>query len=162
MKISVHNVLYNVFSITTTLVVLFLAIMFSFQARAFVVLSDSMAPVFYRGDVIFVRPVSFDELQEDDIITAHFPQSDDSVFTHRIIAKDSINRVVYTRGDSNMTDDPMPTAAKDIIGMYWFSIPNLGVISFEFGSVIVYVALGVAILLIISGFLVQKFRKRNS
>lgn len=146
MKIS--NIFRNIFLIVSVLAFGFVLFVLCSGAKCFAVQSDSMAPTIRRGDVVFVRAVSFDALQEGDVISAQFPQGD-GVFTHRILQIDTQNRQVTTRGDANMSNDPEATTAERIIGKVWFSVPWLGFLSLYLQNrVFVYILLAAAIGLI--------------
>ena len=148
MRVSVLRILRNVFLIAASVVILFVGTMLVSGAKAIAVESDSMAPRLHRGDVVFVRPTAFEKLAEGDVISAHFPKTD-GVFTHRIVAVDAANRQVITRGDSNLSDDPMPTDASHVIGKLWFSLPYLGFLSFSlYGKYMIYVLMAAALVLV--------------
>lgn len=148
MKLSVWQILQNIFLIVACLVIGFVAVLLFSGARSFAVESDSMAPMLRKGDMVCVRATDFESLQPGDVISAYFPQSD-GVFTHRIVTIDADKRQITTRGDGNMHDDPMPTDASRIIGKYWFSVPFVGLLSLHLENyTLLYILLGVAILLI--------------
>ena len=149
MKLSVRNILRNIFAIISILLFGFVAFLLCSGTHAYAVQSDSMSPALLRGDVVFVRAVPFDALQEGDVISARFPESD-GVFTHRIVRVDADAQQIYTRGDHNMNEDPMPTAASKIIGKLWFSVPYVGWISLNLTNyTVIFIALGVALTLIL-------------
>ena len=161
-RVSILRIVRNVFLIAMLLVSAFTATVLLSGAKAFAVASDSMAPLLHRGDVVFVRRADFDKLVVGDVISAHFPQ-DDGVFTHRIVRVDAEKQQVCTRGDHNMSDDPMATDAANIIGKLWFSLPYLGFISFGIQNyTIIYILLGVAIALIALRFVMTLRRKTES
>ena len=160
-RVSVLRIVRNVFLIAATLVIAFTAAMLVSGAKAFAVESDSMSPRLHRGDVVFVRRADFDTLAKGDIISAHFPNGD-GIFTHRIILVDADKKQVYTRGDYNLSDDPMPTDASHIIGKLWFSLPYLGFLSLSAqGFTLIYILLGVAIVLIAVRFIFARRRKTD-
>ena len=145
---SVLRVLRNACLIVASLVSLFVLIVLVSGSKGYAVQSDSMAPRLHRGDAVFVRKVSFDDLAVGDIVSAHFP-GDDGIFTHRIIAIDRENRTVETRGDYNLSDDPMPTKESDIIGKLWLSVPYVGYLSLLMQNfTLIYILLGVVIVLV--------------
>ena len=159
MRISVLRILRNVFAIVSILLAAFVLFLICTGTRGYAVQTDSMLPVLHRGDAVFVRAAAFAELRENDVITATFPESG-GVFTHRVVRVDAENQQVYTRGDHNMADDPMPTDASRIIGKLWFSVPYLGFLSLYLKSyTVLYIALGVAIALIVLR-MVLSLRKR--
>lgn len=148
MRVSIARILRNVLLIMASIVILFVAAMLVSGAKAFAVESDSMAPLLRRGDVVFVRPTAFEKLMEGDVISARFPNSD-GVFTHRIVEVDAENKQIITRGDGNVSNDPVPTDASRIIGKRWFSLPFLGFLSFSLeGKNMIFILLAVAIILV--------------
>ncbi|MBQ7547927.1 MAG: signal peptidase I [Clostridia bacterium] len=161
-RVSILRIVRNVFLIVMLLVIAFTAVVLLSGAKAFAVASDSMAPRLHRGDVVFVRHADFEKLAVGDVISAQFPK-EDGIFTHRIVRVDAKKQQVYTRGDHNMSDDPMPTDASHIIGKLWFSLPYLGFISFGIQNyTLIYILLGVAIALIALRFVITLRRKTES
>lgn len=83
-----------------------------------VVLSGSMEPTFYTGDLIVVEEC--EEIAVDDIVVY---QQGSSLVVHRVIALDGEN--VITQGDANnIADAPIHRAAVKGKVMFW--IPKLG------------------------------------
>jgi signal peptidase len=92
------------------LVVLILAFGFKFITFQ-VVVSDSMKPVFERGDMVLSQAIS-KEPQVGDIAT--FKAADvQNPITHRIIGIQ--NNIVTTKGDNNPLPDGYATTKNDII-----------------------------------------------
>ena len=161
MKLSVRNIFRNAFAILSVALSGFVAFLLISGTQAYAVQSDSMEPTLQRGDVVFVRKVVFDDLTEGDVISATFPESD-GIFTHRIVRVDAKANQVYTRGDHNLSDDPMPTAASHIRGKLWFSVPYLGYISlYRTSDTILYIALGLALFLIVLRLILSRRRKTD-
>lgn len=149
MRLSVRRVLRNIAAILVALIGLFVLSMLLSGAKGFAVQSDSMAPRFRRGDVVFVRSVPFEQLAVGDIISANFPDGS-GVFTHRITGIDAEKRQVQTCGDHTLSDDPAPTNESSIIGKCWFSLPYVGFLSIALENrTLIYICLGAAIVLIL-------------
>lgn len=162
MRLSVCRILRNAFAIVSILLAAFVLFLLCTGTRGFAVQSDSMRPALQRGDAVFIRAASFDELHEGDVITASFPESE-GVFTHRIVRIDADKRQVYTRGDYNLNEDPMPTDASRIIGKLWFSVPYVGFLSlFLTNYTVLYIAVGIALVLIVLRVVVSLRRKAKS
>lgn len=92
------------------------------------VVSDSMEPVFSRGDLVFLRNR---EVQLEDIVVFSVPGKPLPII-HRVIGQHSDGQFV-TKGDNNLMDDRFLYAAgqkgihpEDIQGVAWFSLPWLG------------------------------------
>ena len=148
MKISVKRIFFNIFAIVTVLLTVFVAFLMISGAKVFAVQSNSMLPVIEKNALVFVRPVEFTSLQEGDIISAHFPDND-GVFTHRITEIDEEKSQITTKGDYNMSEDPMPTDADRIIGKYWFSVPYVGYAALNLQSYHLLYTVAVAALILI-------------
>lgn len=93
--------------------------------RMFSVLSGSMEPAYSTGDLIYVAPVSSEELQVGDVIS-FVMNSQGTVATHRITEIDQENRQVYTKGDANEVSDGKAVKFENVIGKVVFAIPMVG------------------------------------
>lgn len=114
---------------------IFLIIMFAFFVNGFlmykptVILSDSMQPIFSRGDILIIKTLSTKEknnLKLYDIISYN---ADNINVTHRIVSIEKYNdgSVLYiTKGDSNNTMDKNKVEASKIEGVVKLVIPKLG------------------------------------
>jgi signal peptidase len=94
-----------------------------------IVETDSMAPTFNSGDLIFIRTCDPENLEEGDIITFHTIIDNEYVLnTHRIaeIKTEEGVRSYVTKGDNNEISDTHIIADGDIVGKYLGRIPNLG------------------------------------
>ena len=96
-----------------------------------IVLTDSMSPTIYSGDLVIDHTVDPATLKVDDIISYYDPesQSGDSIVTHRIteITKTDDGKVAFmTKGDFNNAADKTPVPADKVVGLYQFRIPNGG------------------------------------
>ena len=131
MKIRIRNVLFNFLAIITVVSVLFIGVNLIAGAKGYAVTSNSMAETLNRGDVVFVRKISFDELQPGDVVTVR-STGGKFHFTHRVVEIDKEKRTVTTRGDANNADDPMPTEEERIVGKMWYRLPILGYLSIFF------------------------------
>ncbi|MBP3938495.1 MAG: signal peptidase I [Clostridia bacterium] len=131
MKIRIRNVLFNFLAIVTVAAVAFIGVNLIAGAKGYAVTSNSMAETLMRGDVVFVRQVSFEELMPGDVVTVR-SSGDKFHFTHRIVEIDKESRTITTRGDANNADDPMPTQAERIVGKMWYKIPLVGYLSIFF------------------------------
>lgn len=109
-----------------------------------VVVSGSMEPVFYRGDVVVIQKANFLGLSElnttnlnvGDIVIYDATWYPEPVI-HRIIAKNTTNGQVYytIKGDNNPTADPVVVSPDQIqakvitFGETPFVIPKIGYIT---------------------------------
>lgn len=100
-----------------------------FNVVPMIVLTDSMVPEIYGGDLIICTKIDAADVQKEDIIAFFDPASKtNSVLTHRVkeITELDGERAFITRGDANNDNDKDPVPAKDLIGEYKFRIPGLG------------------------------------
>lgn len=124
-----------------------------FGNRFFVVLSDSMVPIFETGDLIIAKEVETDTLQEGDIITFHFTNGE--VVTHKIYDITTIDdkRAFITKGDNNEEIDEQYIFADQVIGKYSMKIPKLGLIIDFFKSTIgfiIFIAIPLFIVIVLN------------
>lgn len=164
MKIKLKNVLFNILVIVTVLAVGFVGFNLISGAKGYAVTSPSMKDTLNVGDVVFVKPVSFDDLQVGDIITV--TSSDNGkFFTHRVVDINKADRTVTTRGDANGADDPFPTEEERIVGRVWYSVPLLGFITIGFSLVSrsagLLILAAVAVVLVILNSILTKSKKRR-
>ena len=124
--------MFNVLAIVTAIAVGFVLFNVITGTKGYAVTSDSMAEKLVRGDAVFSKAVSFDELKEGDIITVRVGEA--GFFTHRIVEIDSGKRTVTTKGDANDSNDPMDTKESDIVGKVWYSVPYIGYLSIIFNG----------------------------
>ncbi|MDP4142988.1 MAG: signal peptidase I [Bacillota bacterium] len=96
--------------------------------KNYVVLTGSMEPSIYAGDMITITKVSSSDLKKGDIITYW---KGDITITHRIIKIH--NNLITTKGDSNNVEDA-PITKEMIIGKYIFKIPKIGYLLAFIGS----------------------------
>lgn len=98
-----------------------------FGYRAYNVLSGSMEPAIGKGDLVIVRAVPAEELQNGDIVTYYPTDEAGTTVTHRVVntlLKDG-QVLIQTKGDAADQADPVfPGDA--VIGVVVFHIPLLG------------------------------------
>ena len=89
--------------------------------------TQSMAPEYASGTLIYVKKTDFDKLKPGDVITYVNPEG--SAVTHRITEIDSEYRSLRTKGDANEFEDIMSVTEENIVGKVVFKIPHLGVVT---------------------------------
>ena len=89
--------------------------------------TQSMAPEYASGTLIYVKKTDFDKLKPGDVITYVNPEG--SAVTHRITEIDNEDRSLRTKGDANEFEDIMSVAEENIVGKVVFKIPHLGVVT---------------------------------
>lgn len=93
--------------------------------KPFIVLSGSMEPEFYPGDLVLVREVQPESLQVGDIISFREGMS---VVTHRVkdIIEEDNQRKFVTKGDNNNVEDRIAVIESQLEGRYLLKVPGLG------------------------------------
>ena len=96
-----------------------------FGIDKYVVISGSMEPELYAGDMVVVnRNAEYEDIKRGDIII--FEYKDMNVI-HRVIDQKDVDGVRYlkTKGDANARDDGYLTTASNYRGKALFHIPKL-------------------------------------
>ena len=97
---------------------------------SYIILSDSMKPLFGAGDLVITQKINTDDLKVGDVIT--FKSRDPLTFgeniTHEIfeIYFENGQTLITTRGINLDSIDQTPVYAEQIIGIYWFKLPRIG------------------------------------
>ena len=92
--------------------------------KAYVVKSSSMEPAIKAGSVIYVSQYREGEtISPGDIVSF---QTGDAKVTHRVVAVDTEQGSVITKGDANKTRDSQPVTFDAIEGKVRFHIPVIG------------------------------------
>ena len=103
-----------------------------FGIRPFAVQSDSMAPTFFKGDLVVDKAVKDPAtLKEGDVITFWTIINGQKVLnTHRIIEITDYENYLYfdTKGDNNPIADSIGVHQSDIVGVYLFKLSNVGTV----------------------------------
>ncbi|MDY3960015.1 signal peptidase I [Romboutsia timonensis] len=90
--------------------------------RSYTVLSGSMEPKFYPGDIVITKHKNKTDIQVDDIVT--YRDNDGVIITHRIIEETPEGYI--TKGDNNNVEDADILTKEKIIGEVKLSIPKIG------------------------------------
>lgn len=122
-------------TISTVLVIVIVVLAFLiagiriFGFQIYGVTSDSMAPEYPKGALVYVQKTDVQDLRVRDVITYQLDKK--NISTHRIneIVRDETtpNALKFrTKGDANDEPDAKLVTEADIIGRVAFSIPHLG------------------------------------
>ena len=65
----IRNILFNILAIVTVIAVVFVGFNLISGAKGYAVSSPSMKDTLNVGDIVFVKPVAFEELQVGDVVT---------------------------------------------------------------------------------------------
>ena len=109
-------------------IVIVLGVMFingAFHYVPIAIMSNSMYPVFRRGDVLVYEKVEPSDLNIGDILVF---KSDNKIVSHRIKELKWKDEEIYiiTKGDNLDTPDVQITTSKDIIGRSRYVVPFVG------------------------------------
>lgn len=131
--------------------------------KPFIVLSGSMEPVFYPGDLALVREVPADNLAEGDIIAF---REENAVITHRIMAitSEEGERQYITKGDNNNTEDQITVTDEKIEGIYLLKISGLGNTAMFMQTpigMVVFIALPLILFILYDIFRRRHYEKRE-
>ena len=93
--------------------------------KAYIVNTNSMEPTIEVGDIVIIKKVKAEKLNQGDVITF---TREGEVITHRItkIETEEKSTQYITKGDNNNTEDTLKIKYEDIIGKEILTIPQLG------------------------------------
>ena len=94
-----------------------------------IVLTDSMVPEIYSGDLIICHTEDAEEIKVNDIIAFFDPAGNGtSIVTHRVmeIVDENGKLEFRTKGDNNNTEDKLLVPAESLVGVYKTRIAGLG------------------------------------
>ena len=96
-----------------------------FRYQILAVASNSMNPVFYRGDAVIIEKRMPDELETNQVIAF---KKGDNIFVHRIVKVRKENNVYYytTKGDNNNVEDEGEVTISDVVGIVEYVVPVIG------------------------------------
>jgi signal peptidase len=121
--------------------------------RPLVEQSDSMAPVMYAGDLIFVKQMKAGQARPGDILTFDDADHPGKTLTHRVVSArpDGTGHIAFvTRGDANTGTETWTVAPGGVVGRYAFRVPEAGRLSHLTTSglwraIVVLAAIGLAV-----------------
>ena len=101
------------------------------KTKPLIVLTDSMEPTIHSGDLILIREIDFDDVEEGDIISYFESETQrTTTVTHRVIEiiydEDGNKLEFVTQGDANNIEDSDHVTRGKLIGVYKTRIPILG------------------------------------
>lgn len=90
--------------------------------RSYTVLSGSMEPKLYPGDIVIAKHKNKTDINVNDIVT--YRDNEGVIITHRIIEETPEGYI--TKGDNNNVEDAQILTEDNIIGEVKLSIPKIG------------------------------------
>ena len=97
-----------------------------FGIHRYLVVSGSMEPNLYAGDIVFVNSnVAFEDVQLGDVIIFQY---EDMNVIHRVVDEAMIDgeRYLKTKGDNNKQADGYLTTEENYCGVATYHIPKIG------------------------------------
>lgn len=97
-----------------------------FPIRPYVIVTGSMEPMIYAGDMVLIKVLPPEEIKIGDVIQY---KSNDAFIFHRVIdiVEEKKRGSLYrTKGDNNTIADLEPVEPKDIYGKVVYTIPKIG------------------------------------
>ena len=125
--------------------------------KAYIVETNSMEPTIKVGDIVIIKKVKVEKLNQGDVIT--FTQEGE-VITHRItkIDVEESGTKYITKGDNNNTEDTIKVEHEDILGKEILTIPQLGKVMQLLNNKIILLII-ILIILIWAFIRIQKIEK---
>lgn len=118
---------FSIFTVPILIVLILLIIFVSgiFKHQLIAIASNSMNPVFYRGDALMIDKCDINNIKVGDILIF---QSDKRIVSHRVIKKYKVNDEVklLTKGDNNKQKDDIIIDNSNYIGKGIFVIKYIG------------------------------------
>ena len=120
----------GIISIPIIVLLLILIVLISglFKHKMIAIASNSMMPTYERGDAIIYKKLTKDDIKSLKIGDILVFKRDNKVITHRIvkIKEENSKLYFYTKGDSNLTNDPDAVKEDDILGIVEKIIKYIG------------------------------------
>ena len=123
-----HN---NIVYVPILSVLLVIAVLVSgvFKYQLMAIASNSMNPVFYRGDAVVMQRIDKDEISEIKIGDILVFESDKRIVVHRVIGKEESlggKTLFQTKGDNNNAPDSELVDPSNVLGKFKFGIKFIG------------------------------------
>ncbi len=122
-KKSTRRIIY--YPILVMLLILIALISGLFKYKLIAIGSNSMQPVYGRGDAIIYRKADASEVDTGDIIVFN---KEGTIVTHRIvnITRGGKSLVIQTKGDANNAPDGFAVYSSDVLGIVEYRIKYIG------------------------------------
>ena len=125
-KVKIEKFRYSFILIVSMILICFMLGLFKYDPIT--ILSNSMDPVFNKGDVVIYENLDEKELEHIPVGTIIVYSIDKQNIVHRVVSKVQYNGSIYykTKGDSNNTEDMELVKTNQIKGIYVFHIKYIG------------------------------------
>lgn len=99
-----------------------------FEYKPVAIMSNSMKPIFSRGDMVIIQKIDKKDIQKLTIGDIIEYRLDNHIIVHRIIEKKEKNKklIFKTKGDNNNAPDTKYVSEEQIIGLVKFVAPKIG------------------------------------
>ena len=132
----------------------------TFGYRIYAVITGSMEPAIPTGSLVYIKGISPEDVEEEDIIAFYSSMDSASIITHRVVANSKIMGEFITKGDANETKDMNPVPYDDYIGKVTLTVPGVGSITQAFAGTASKLAaisiIGLAMVLLIIASVIDK------
>ena len=107
------------------IIVIFLLIAGIGKYKMIAIGSDSMNPIYYRGDAVIYEKVKSIDISKDDILVF---KSDNMIITHRVVDIIKKGNEIYfrTKGDNNKEFDSTLVSSNDVYGKVLYIVKYIG------------------------------------
>ena len=107
------------------IIVIFLLIAGIGKYKMIAIGSDSMNPIYYRGDAVIYEKVKSTNISKDDILVF---KSDNMIITHRVVDIIKKGNEIYfrTKGDNNKEFDSTLVSSNDVYGKVLYIVKYIG------------------------------------
>ena len=110
--------------------------------------TQSMEPTIDAGDYVLFKKADFDSVSVNDIIVYY--NSDEAKFIiHRVIEKDTVNRIITTKGDNNSVADQIEVTPNMIYGKYLTTLGFMAIFSGGINQNLIFFILFIIFLLML-------------
>lgn len=139
-----------------------------FQFKPFVVITESMEPILNVNDMVIAKNPNLDKLEVGDIITFEadidYNGTKEYVthYIHSISTDGNGDRIFRTNRYGSNVADTWVLKDRDVIGVYWFHIPAVGVVLQFLKSPFGIAAVGVNIVIIGAIIFIVKSDKKKT
>jgi len=117
----------KIFSIPIIVILVILVMLVSgiFNSRLIAIASDSMAPLYNRGDAVIYEKIDAGELKKGDILVF---KKDNTIVTHRVVSikKKGKEYSITTKGDANDSVDGFISTNENVVGRVNYVIKYIG------------------------------------
>ncbi len=160
-KTKIRNKILIAVSIIIFLLSLFLWVPRFMGMSTYYVSSDSMEPEIPKGSFAFVETLGFEDIRVGEDVLVFSSPYNSKTFMHRVVAINSDEQLIYTKGDKNNTRDPLPTEFSACSGRVKFHIPLVGYAAWALDTLVGKIAVAVFYIVCVA-VLIESHRAKKS